>query len=54
MTQHVVGGRAYWLARLWWELRGVGTQDYRALCSRCGRTGQAHWALWKCWRFRAL
>jgi len=36
---------------LWWWLRGVGSQDYRALCSRCGRTGQTHWAL-GCVRFR--
>lgn len=34
-----------WGCRLRWWLRGVGVEDFRAMCARCGTTGQAHWAL---------
>jgi len=40
------------LASLRWFVRGVGGNDYRALCKRCGRTGQAHWGIAGCRQFK--
>jgi len=43
------------LQRLWWFIRGVGSQTYRGLCMRCGYTGQLHYS-WRsvsrCLRFK--
>lgn len=36
---------AMWLGSAWWKIRGVGVQEYRALCSSCQCTGQMHWNL---------
>lgn len=45
----------YWLDALYrlvrWGIRGVRTEDYRAICQRCQRTGQAHWEFRGCLRF---
>jgi hypothetical protein len=43
-----------WYHDLWWWVRGVGSFDFRRLCSRCGRTGQAHYHWAGCLRFKRL
>jgi len=42
------------ISELWWWIRGVRANDYRALCRHCGRTGQVHYSLLGCRRFKAL